>query len=288
MFTTFATAILLASVMQAPDSLRARIEARIAQVPGAVVGLSYLDLASGDSLHINADTSLHAASTMKVPVMIEFFRQADRGERSLDERMLLRNEFKSIVDGSPYALTEADDSDSLVYRRVGQEVPVLELLERMIIRSSNLATNALIESVDAKKANATARALGATKIRVLRGVEDIKAYERGMSNTTTARDLATLMAAIEQGRAASPSGTRAMRDLLLRQEFNDEIPAGLPAGTPVAHKTGFITAILHDAAIVYPKGGTPYVLVVLTAGIRDQEVARTLIQDLSRIVYEAR
>ena len=288
MFTTFATAILLASVMQAPDSLRARLEARIAQVPGAVVGLSYLDLASGDSLHINADTSLHAASTMKVPVMIEFFRQADRGERSLDERMLLRNEFKSIVDGSPYALTEADDSDSLVYRRVGQEVPVLELLERMIIRSSNLATNALIESVDAKKANATARALGATKIRVLRGVEDIKAYERGMSNTTTARDLATLMAAIEQGRAASPSGTRAMRDLLLRQEFNDEIPAGLPAGTPVAHKTGFITAILHDAAIVYPKGGTPYVLVVLTAGIRDQEVARTLIQDLSRIVYEAR
>ncbi|MEX2177463.1 MAG: serine hydrolase [Gemmatimonadaceae bacterium] len=289
MLTILATAMLLtAPVAQHTDSLRARVEARIARVPGAIVGVSYLDLASGDSLHVNADTSFHAASTMKVPVMIEFFRQADRGERSLDERMLLVNEFTSIVDGSPYSLTEGDDSDSLVYRRVGQRVPVLELLERMIIRSSNLATNALIETVDARKANATARELGARSMKVLRGVEDLKAYERGLNNTTTSRDLAALLRAIEQGRAASPANTRAMRDILLRQEHNGEIPAGLPAGTRVAHKTGFITAILHDAAIVYPEGGTPYVLVVLTGGIRDRDVARELIRDLSRIVYERR
>jgi len=261
---------------------------RIRQTPGATVGLSYVDLATGTSLDLNGDTAFHAASTMKVPVMIELFRQVDRGELRLDQGVVLRNEFKSIVDGSPYSLSAGDDSDSLVYTWIGTAVPVRELLERMIVRSSNLATNALIELVDARKANATAKALGARDIHVLRGVEDSKAFAQGMNNRTTARDLAALMAAIEQGRAASPENTQRMRDILLRQEFNDEIPAGLPAGTRVAHKTGSITAHRHDAAIVYPKDGTPYVLVVLTRGVRDVTLSRALIADLSRIIWDAR
>jgi len=71
------------------------------------------------------------------------------------------------------------------------------------------------------------------------------------------------------------------------QEFNEEIPAGLPAGTRVAHKTGWITGVLHDAAVVYPRDRTPYVLVVLTRGIPDDKVARQLIADISRLVYQA-
>ena len=288
MLIVLATVAALAAPSQHTDSLRALLEARIRQVPGASVGLAYIDLRTGDSVHINADSSFHAASTMKVPVMIEMFRQVDQGTLALDRGMLLRNEFKSIVDGSPYSLSAGDDSDSLVYTRVGQHVPLGELLERMIVRSSNLATNALIEIVDARKADATAKRLGARHIRVLRGVEDGKAYAQGLNNTTTARDMAALMAAIEQGRAATPASTQRMRDILMRQEFNEEIPAGLPPGTKVAHKTGFITAHLHDAAIVYPPDGSPYVLVVLTRAIRDEKVARALIQDLSRIVWEAR
>src|SRR6185369_15761532 len=124
--------------------------------------------------------------------------------------------------------------------------------------------------VDARKANATAHELGARNIQVRRGVEDNKAYAAGLNNTTTARDLAVLMEAIERGRAASPASCRAMRDILLRQELNDEIPAGLPPGTRVAHKTGSITAVLHDAALVYPPGRSPYVLVVLTRNIPDE------------------
>ena len=120
---------------------------------------------------------------------------------------------------------------------------------------------------------------------VLRGVEDGKAYQKGLNNSATARDLATLMTAIEQGKAASPSSTQAMRTILLAQELNLEIPAGLPPGTPVAHKTGQISGVLHDAAIVYPSGRPPYVLVVLTSGIPDEKVARALIADLSRQVY---
>jgi beta-lactamase class A len=269
------------------DSLRTRLETRIAQVPGAVVGLSFRDLQTGDSLDINADDSFHAASTMKVPVMIELFRMVERNELALDQGILLVNQFGSIVDGSPFSVDAGDDSDSLMYRKVGERVAVRELLERMIVRSSNLATNALIAIVSAERANATAHALGASHIKVLRGVEDQKAFDAGMINTTTARDLAVLMSAIEQDRAGSKSSCDAMRAILLRQEFNDEIPAGLPAGTPVAHKTGSITGVLHDAAIVYPKARRPYVLVVLTRGIPDEKVARALIAELSRIVYES-
>jgi beta-lactamase class A len=267
------------------EAFAARVERRITALPGAVIGVAYRDLETGDTLYINADTSFHAASTMKVPVMIELFRAFDAGRLRPDQRIVLGNEFKSIVDGSPYSLNAGSDSDSLVYTRVGSEITILELIERMITRSSNLATNTVIELVGATNANATARALGARNIRVLRGVEDSKAFQAGLNNTTTARDLAVLMEALERGTAASPASSRTMLDILRRQEFNAEIPAGLPQGTPVAHKTGFITGVLHDAAIVYPERRKPYVLVILTRGIPDRAVAREVMVDVSRMVY---
>jgi beta-lactamase class A len=274
------------------DSLRAALEARIAEtrraVPTAVVGVAVRDLASrGGALDIAGDTVFHAASTMKVPVMIELFRQADRGALSLDQDVLLVNQFGSIVDGSPYSLDAGDDSDSTAYQLVGHRVPVRELIRRMIVRSSNLATNAVIALAGPEQVTATARALGARATWVRRGVEDDLAYRRGLNNVTTASDLAALLVAIERGTAASPAACRAMREVLLAQEFNDMIPAGVPPGTRVAHKTGSITAVLHDAAIVYPTDGAPYVLVVLTKGIPDEKIARALVADLSRLTYAA-
>ncbi|MGI8499469.1 MAG: serine hydrolase [Gemmatimonadaceae bacterium] len=268
------------------DSLAARIAARIAAVPGARAGVAFVDLQRPDSVFLDADNSFHAASTMKVPVMIELFREADAGGLSLDQPVLLVNSFGSIADGSSFSTSPGEDSDSSVYALVGSRVPIRTLMQRMIVRSSNLATNAVIALVGAPRVTATMRLLGASRIQVLRGVEDGKAFERGMNNTTTARDLAIIMAAIEQNRAASRVSCRAMREILLAQEFNDRIPAGLPPGTPVAHKTGDITAVMHDAAIVYPRGRSPYVLVVLTSGIPDQAIARALIADISRMVYD--
>jgi beta-lactamase class A len=267
------------------DVLSGRIASRVAATPGADVAVSFRDLQTGDSLDLRADVDFHAASTMKIPVMIEVLRAVDEGRLGLDQEILLVNRFHSIVDGSPYALDANDDSDSSVYARVGQRVPVRELLERMIVRSSNLATNALIALVGAEQANASAHALGATHIRVLRGVEDGKAFAAGRNNTTTSSDLAALLERIERGDALKPESARLMKQILLRQELNDEIPAGLPPGTPVAHKTGAITATLHDAAIVYPPGRAPYVLVVLTRNIPDEKVATRLIADISRLVW---
>jgi len=267
------------------DSLESRIRMRIRAIPGAAVGVAYANLSRGQSLYINADTSFHAASTMKVPVMIEIFRRVDAGEIALDQGILLVNQFGSIVDGSPYSLDPAEDSDSAMYHQAGKRVTLRELLERMIVRSSNLATNAVIAIAGGEQVTATMRNLGARAIQVRRGVEDGKAYALGLNNTTTARDLAIIMASVEEGKAASPASCAAMREILLRQEFNDEIPAGVPKGVEVAHKTGQITATLHDAAIIYPDNRDSFVLVVLTGGISDEKVARSLIVDISRVVW---
>jgi beta-lactamase class A len=267
------------------DSLKTAIEARVSQTPGAVVAVSFRDLETGQSLDINADSVFHAASTMKIPVMIEVLRRAQEGAFRLDQEVLLINQFSSLADGSPFSLNAADDGDTVLYSRVGQRVSVRELLQRMIVRSSNFATNELIELVGAANVTATARKFGAERISVLRGVEDQKAFDKGMINTTTSRDLATLLAGIENGKVLSGESSAVMREILLAQEFNEKIPAGLPAGTRVAHKTGEITAVSHDAAIVYPVGRKPYVLVVLTKGIRESQASSTLIADISRIVW---
>lgn len=268
------------------DTLRFRIEARIAAVPGARVGVVLHDLRDRFHLGIAVDSSFHAASTMKVPVMIELFRQVDAGHLTLDQSLLVVNSFGSIVDGSNFTLDAGDDSDSSLYAMVGQRVAIRDLIERMITRSSNLATNTLIPVAGAANADATAHALGATRMHVRRGVEDGKAFALGLNNTTTAGDLAALMLAIERGTAATSASCVMMRDILLREIYSGEIPAGLPPGTPVAQKTGSITGVLHDAAIVYPPGRTPYVLVVLTSGIPDELVAKSLIADISRLVWE--
>jgi len=270
------------------DSLRSAIAARIAQAQASAVGVYFHDLGTGDTLLVGANVRFHAASTMKVPVMIQLFRDRDAGSLTLDDSIPITNDFRSILDGSPYQLDKADDSDSTLYDLVGQKRTIRQLDELMETVSSNLATNLLIALVDAKRANTTAHSLGADSILVLRGVEDGKAYRAGMNNTTTARDLGMLFTALAQYRAASPAACREMLDILARQHFTEGIPAGLPAGTRVEHKTGWIGGVVyHDAGIVRPAGRAPYVLVVLTGGVKDDSTAYALVRDISRQVYSA-
>ena len=277
------------AVAQAPsaslNSLRDNIVERIAATPGAKVGVAFVDMQTGERLSLNDDTVFHAASTMKIPVMIEVLRRSQQDAFGIDQPILIVNDFASLADGSRFKLDSVDDGDASLYRRLGERVPVSELVRLMITRSSNFATNILIELVGAAHVTAGARSLGATRLQVLRGVQDLKAFDAGLINTTTARDLAALLLQIENGSALSPASSALMRDILLAQEFNDRIPAGLPPGTRVAHKTGDITAVSHDAAIVYPPGRKPYVLVVLTRGVQDGKVSSALIADISRLVW---
>jgi len=267
----------------APD-LKARIQ-KLIDSSGAEVAVVMRTLDAKDEVLIDADKSFHAASTMKVPVMIELFRQAEAGKLALDEPLAIKNEFHSIVDGSVYQLSVGDDSDAEVYKAVGRSLPLRAVCEAMITVSSNFAANLLIERVGAENVRTTVRRLGAYGMVVRRGVEDQKAFDKGLSNSTSASALAVLMQELAEGKAVSPKADAEMVAILKRQKFNDAIPAGLPEGTPVAHKTGTITKIHHDAAVVY--GPRPYVLVVLVRGIQDEKVSAALMASISREIWNA-
>ncbi len=265
------------------DTLRQRIEAVAARYPEATVAVAVRD---GETrLDIGADRVFHAASTMKVPVMIEAFRQVEAGRLAWDDSVAVVNRFTSIVDGSPFSI--GDDSDDGLYTRLGQKMPLADLTRRAITTSSNLATNLMMEVLGADSVQATTLALGGEGVLVLRGVEDLKAFDAGLSNRATARGLAALMLAIQQGRAVSPEASGAMVEILLEQEFGDMIPAGLPSGVRVAHKTGTITRVHHDAAIVYPPEDAPYVLVILTEGIEDEARSAALGAEIAGVVHAA-
>jgi beta-lactamase class A len=172
-----------------------------------------------------------------------------------------------------------------IYAAVGRTLTLRQLNEAMITVSSNFATNLLIEKLGVENIEKTVTRLGADGMKVLRGVEDQKAFDKGLSNTTTARGLLVLLEAIAQGKAVSTPADKEMIAVLTRQKFNDGIPAGVPAGTAVAHKTGSITRIQHDAGIVY--AARPYTLVVLVRGIDDEKKSKALIAQLSKIVYKS-
>ena len=266
-------------------SLMAKLENVIAK-SGAEVSIEFHDLEAIEIFGINP-VEMHAASLMKVPVMIEVFRQAELGKYSLDEKIIVTNEFKSIVDGSPYSLTVIEDSDDDIYKYIGKEMSLRELVFRMITVSSNLATNVLIEFVGVENIMGTLTKLGIQGMKVLRGVEDIKAYEKGLNNRTDAVSMSLVLSSIALGRAGTKEACQEMIEILSQQKFRDKIPAGLPANVKVANKTGSITRIDHDSAIVFPEGRQPYILVVLTRGIEKREDAEKLIAELSRIVYNS-
>jgi len=269
--------LLLASC--ATTSVEQRVDRVLASHPGQTIAVAYYDLGSGASLYRNERMVFHAASTMKVPVMLAIFDAVSRGELRLDQPVRVRNDFVSILDGSHYALDRGEDSDGTLYDEIGRELPLETLVRRMIVRSSNLATNLVIELVGAPRVMALMQTIGANDIRVLRGVEDDKAYHAGMNNTTTAYDLMLIFRSLGE-RRASP-----MLDILLAQELNDGIPAGLPPGTPVAHKTGSITEIAHDAGLVYRRDGSAYVLVILTRGFKKTAEAEKVMAQIARVMH---
>jgi beta-lactamase class A len=253
------------------QSLKIILAAHAAQT----IAVSFHDLQTGQRVELHAQERMHAASTMKLAVLLA----AHRLKLDLAQPVKVENKFKSLADGSDFSVDAADDSDPWPYTQLGREVPLGKLLERMIVRSSNLATNLVLQRLDAAKVTQVCRDLGAKDIEVLRGVEDGKAFRKGLNNTTTARDLAVLL----EASAAQP----AVVDLLARQELNEGIPAGVPQGTRVAHKTGDIDRIYHDAALVYPPGRKPYILVVMTRGFEKMEEGAAAVREVSRAVWKS-
>ena len=284
----FVTVVCLTTaVAQSPfANLKPEIEKIITAATAEKVGVAFYDLETRQSFLLNERESFHAASTMKLPVMMEVFRRAKDKRLNLQEPIEVKNRFFSIVDGSEYRLRREDDTDEEPYNRVGQAMTVLELVTHMIQWSSNLATNLLIEKVTADKVTELAHGLGATDMQVKRGVEDGKAFQAKLNNTTTANDLMVLLRAIAERKFANGKVCDQMIEILAGQRFNDAIPAGLPRDTRIAHKTGSITKHNHDAAIVFTPGRKAYVLVVLTRGIEKEKDSDKLIAAIARTIHQ--
>ncbi|WKN46238.1 serine hydrolase [Tunicatimonas pelagia] len=281
--------ICLACAQPSPSTLvevEQIIQGRLNEVEGDfAVAFQSLDNPE-EQLLMNAREEFHAASTMKTPVMLEVYKQAEAGELSLDDSVLVKNEFFSIVDSSAYSLSPDDDSYSKLYEQIGTKQSLRDLVYHMIISSSNLATNIVIEAVGAENATQTLRGLGANDIQVRRGVEDGKAYRQGLNNTTTAHDLMIMFKAIAEHRVVSAEASQAMIDILLDQRFNEMIPAQLPDDVRVAHKTGWITGLHHDSGIVYLPNGRSYVLVLLSKNLTDEDAGVQALADISKTIYD--
>jgi beta-lactamase class A len=266
------------------ENLKSVIESKLKTVEGEFA-VAFKDLQTGKTLFINEKEDFHAASTMKTPVMIEVFKQAKAGKFKVTDSILVKNEFKSIVDGSPYSMDIADDSGDGMYKMIGKKMTIYDLTYQMIIVSSNLATNILIDLVDAKNANESMRKLGAKDIKVLRGVEDQKAYDKGLSNTTTAYDLMLIFEKIAQNKVVDKQSCEEMRKILFDQKFNEIIPEKLPKTVKVAHKTGSITGVQHDSGIIYLPDGRRYILVLLSKKLKNVDVGVKMLAEVSEMFY---
>jgi beta-lactamase class A len=267
-------------------SLRRRLQ-QVERESGAVaVAVSYHDYQTHTEWSYHGERWFHAASTIKVPVLLGVFEQIHAGRLALHSRVHVRNRFLSVVDGESYRVGTARDANSAVHSSIGQTMGVGELALHMIATSSNLATNLLVDLVGVETIQRTLDELRIGGVEFRRGVEDEMAFRAGINNRVTAEGMLHSLRLIAEERAFSPGLSKEMLEILHAQEFKSGIPAGLPKTARVAHKTGEISTVAHDAGIVYLPDRAPYVLVVLTEFDSDEGDRRELISRISRLVYE--
>lgn len=268
------------------EDLETKIESVLEDEEGTYA-VFYKDLNNPEhQITINPDTMFHAASTMKTPVMIEVFKQAEEGRFSIYDSIRIENRFYSIVDSSEFSLELDPNADDPYEARVGEAATIYDLTHAMITYSSNIATNLIIDLVGANNTTQTMRELGADSIQVLRGVYDMKAYDQGLSNRTTARDLAIILESIADGQVVDAESSQLMLDILEDQFYKDIIAGKLPEEVIVASKSGFITGVRHDSGIVYLPDGRSYLLVYLSKEVPDEERSVEVGAEISQMIFD--
>ncbi len=226
-----------------------------------------------------------AASTMKLAMLVGAHRAAEAGEVDFNQAVTVHDDFASAVDGRRFSLGQDDDSDDEVWDALGREVPLGWLARRMVVRSSNLATNLVLDVVGLPAAARVLADAGCSDSVLQRGIEDYPAREEGLTFEFTAADLAGLMGALVLGRLTGPRATAEMLATLRAQERTEDVVAGLPQGTQVAHKNGWVEGVRHSVAYVEPDDGPAYVQVVLTSTGWADDVACSLIADVTAAVF---
>jgi beta-lactamase class A len=259
------------------DSLDAVLDARLREIaerlPTGALGVSVFDYLSGLSWSFNGDRWFHSASVIKLAVLLAVFEASEQGRFSLGSRLHVRNRFLSIADGRPFRVDCTRDADAEVYAAIGRTMKVRKLARRMIITSSNLATNLLINVVGLDAAREAMERLGIEGVDLRREVEDQRAYEQGISNRMTPDGAVALLRAIVAAKGISPESSDEMTNILLDQQFGGTIAPGLPetvrAAAKVAHKTGEISTVTHDAGAVFMPGRPPYIVSIFVESTGD-------------------
>jgi beta-lactamase class A len=272
------------------DALTVEVSAIAEEAALEAAAVAVHDFTSGGVWHVNADRWFHAASTIKVAILVALAAAVSEGRFQLASRLAVRNRFLSAADGSPFRIAAARDANAEVHRYLGRTMRLDELASHMIATSSNLATNLLVDLIGVEYGRAALVRIGADGIDLRRGVEDERAFEAGISNRVTARGLVQLFRAIHERRAASDDVRRWMLDVLRRQEFTGGIPAGLPdsvrALSTVAHKTGEISNMAHDAGLVFLPDESVYAIAVLTETRPGVSPALQTVARLARAGYD--
>jgi len=250
------------------------------------IAIALHDLESGLRFSLMGDRWFHAASTIKVAVLLALFRAADEGRLRLDGSLHVRNRFFSAADGFPFHLNRDSDAMPELYQAIGRTAKISALAEGMISSSSNLATNLLLDFLGVEYARTVLREAQVGGVELRRGVEDHGAHERGINNEATADGLLSLLSAI-RGDFLAPESKREVIRILLEQRFNSMIPAGLPPHATVAHKTGEISTACHDIGIVYLPEREPYITAILTEFETDTEGLRETFAALSEAIYRS-
>jgi beta-lactamase class A len=268
------------------SELEDQIRAAARAAEAAAVAVACRDLASGATLAVNADRWFHAASTIKLAVLVALYDTIARDRLDGHARVHVRNQFTSLLDGRYYRVQSDRDGNTRVHAHVGRTMRVGDLARHMITTSSNLATNVLVELLGPEAIRGVLDRLAVSGIDFRRGVEDERAWAAGLNNRVTAQGLLDLLRLIAEERTVSPAACREMLEILHDQRFVSGIPAGLPDEAMVANKTGEISTVAHDAGIVYLPDRAPYIVVILTEWAADGEAAprRALIAEISRLV----
>lgn len=269
------------------DRLQATVRKIEADAGTRSLAVAYYDYETRSAWSYHGDRWFHAASTIKVPVLVGVMGAVESGGISLGSRVHIRNRFLSVADHQPFRVGSSRDANAEVHAHLGKTLTVEQLCYHMIVTSSNLATNLLVQLVGLERLQESLRELGIRGVELRRGVEDEAAFEQGINNRVTANGLLDVLRRIEEGTAFSVAASAKALEIMHEQEFRSGIPAGVPGGVKVANKTGEISTIAHDCAIVYPPGRKPYAIVVLTEwDARDTGRRSATIARVSRVVYE--
>src|SRR6266699_7181321 len=274
----------MTSVAESSTTLRNELEKIAGENKANAISVAVLDLESGFRFSLAGDRWFHAASTIKVAVLLAIFRAADEGRLRLDDPLHVRNRFLSIANGSPFRLSPTSDGMPELYRTIGRTVKISALAEGMIAASSNLATNLLLDFVGVEYARDVLRDAQISGVELRRGVQDENAHEKGIDNEVTADGLLKLFGAVRGDFLKQQSREEVIR-ILLAQRFNSMIPAGLPPHATVAHKTGEISTVCHDAGIVYLPEREPYIAVILTEFDAEKDGRREIVAAISEAIY---